>query len=351
MIKEISEKEYRAIPKNSSSSIKDFSMDKRKYHKKHILREVKDDENADDSQAVMMGRLVETLLMEPDTFDDQFFMSSVINIPGGMMGDFAVALAKHTVANTDPDGVVAEDFMTLAEMAHKDSCFKLKLETIVEKFVGSDAEVYYNERRIVMFNGLTVITANDVNNAERIVRELRENPNTSALVTLETGGQFEVINQMKIDGFEIDDLALKSMLDKVIINHRTRTITWYDLKCTWSVEKFYKEYYLFRRAYFQAYIYQQAVKALTLDPASPFYGYKVGLPAFIVCDSINYNQPLVYDVSEKDLEDAYIGFEKRGWKYPGVKEIIDDLKWALNKDIWNISRKNHQNSGRVKLEH
>lgn len=350
MIKKISEKEYRAIPRNSSSSLKDFSMDKRKYHKRHILGDGKEDED-DDSHAVMMGRLVETLLMEPEKFDEQFFMSSIINIPTGLMGDFAIALAKHTIDATDSDGTVTKDFMDLASKAHVDSKFKLSLETIVAKFVGSDAEIYYNERRIVQYNNLTVITANDVNNAERIVRELQENFVTSTIVNLKSSKQFEVLNQLKISDFEIDGMPLKSMLDKVIVDNLSKTITFYDLKCTWSVEKFYKDYYLFRRAYIQAYVYQQSLIALTKDPKSPYYEYTVGLPGFIVCDSINYANPLIFTVSEQNLKDAYKGFEIRGYKYPGVEEIIKDLQWAIKNDLWKISKKNYDNNGIVKLEH
>lgn len=355
MIKKITEKEYRAIPLNSSSSLKDFSVDRRKYHKKYILKEDKKSEEDDDSQAVIMGRLVETLLMEPEEFDNQFFMSSVVNIPGGFMGDFAIALAKHTVNATNEDGVITEDFMSLAEKAYVDSKFKLKLETVIGKFVGSDAEVYYNERRLVMFNNLTVLTANDVNNAERIVRELKENAITSTIVNLVTPAsvvkRYEVKNQMKVVGFKIGGMELKAMLDKVIIDHVTKTVQIYDLKCTWNVENFYKEYYLYRRAYIQAYVYYRAIEALTKDISSPCYKYTVLGPKFIVCDSINYYSPLIYDVSDKNLKDAFEGFEVRGYKYPGVRDIIKELQWAMDNDIWNISKSNYNNYGRVKLEY
>ena len=335
MIKDISEKEYRAIPRDSSSSLKDFSTDRRKYHKRFILGDKKADENKDDSHAVMMGRLVETLLMEPDKFDDQFYMSSIVTVPSGLMGDFASALARFTVEATNEDGVVTKDFMELAE-----SNFKLVLETVVGKFLGSDAEIYYNERRVVDYNNLTVITANDVNNAERIVQELKQNPITSTIVNLETSRRFEVLNQLKISDFEIDNFPLKSMLDKVIVDHTDRTIQFFDLKCTWNVENFYRDYYLKLRAYIQAKVYYEAIIALTKDKDSPFYNYKPLNPKFIVCDSINYYSPLIYEVSDKDLQDAYNGFEVRGYKYPGVKTIIEELKWAVEIDKWNISKKN-----------
>ena len=76
------EAEYRAIVMDSSSSLKEFSLDRRKYYKKYILNE---QVTEDDSKASIMGRLVETLLMEPDKFDERFYMSSCIASPSGMM--------------------------------------------------------------------------------------------------------------------------------------------------------------------------------------------------------------------------------------------------------------------------
>ena len=55
------EAHYRAIELDSSSSLKDFSMDRKKYFKKYILGDsVEEKEN----QAANMGKLVETLLLE-----------------------------------------------------------------------------------------------------------------------------------------------------------------------------------------------------------------------------------------------------------------------------------------------
>lgn len=288
--------------------------------------------------------------MEPEKFDDLFFMSSCANIPGGIMGDFVNALVKHSIAATDAEGEITVPFMDLAEKAHIDSKFKLGLETVVGKFSGSDAEIYYNELRIIQYNDLTVITANDVNNAEKIVRELKDNPITSTIINLKTNKHFEVINQMKVSGFYIDDIEMKSMLDKVIVDHKEKTIKFFDLKCTWNVENFYREYYLRLRAYIQAYVYQTALHSIVKDTSSPFYGYKVLLPAFIVCDSINYLSPLIYQVTEKNLLEAYHGFEIRGYKYEGVHDIILNLKWAIENDKWNISFENFSNNGIANLK-
>ena len=139
-------------------------------------------------------------------------------------------------------------------------------------------------------------------------------------------------------------------MDKVIIDHEQKTIQVYDLKCTWSVENFYSEYYLYRRAYIQAYLYYVAMDSLTISESSDLSGYTVLPPRFIVCDSTNYYNPLIYTLSEEDLKEAYEGFEHKGRTYPGVKELIKDLNWAINNNVWNISRKNYINNGLVNLK-
>ena len=53
-------------------------------------------------------------------------------------------------------------------------------------------------------------------------------------------------------------MKFKSMMDKVVVDHEKRTVQVYDLKCVWAVENFYEEYYLYRRAYIQAFLYWQA---------------------------------------------------------------------------------------------
>ena len=94
------ERSYRAIETDSSSSLKDFSIDRRKYYKKYVLHEVVDEK---DNQATNMGKLVETLLLEPEEFDNRFYMSSTVALPTGLMLEFVEALYRITDAAADGD--------------------------------------------------------------------------------------------------------------------------------------------------------------------------------------------------------------------------------------------------------
>ena len=338
------EAQYRAIYLDSSSSLKEFSTDRRKYHKKYILNEVVEDE---DSKAATMGRMVETLLMEPHLFDERFHLSTCMSTPTGLMLEFVEALYRHTVAATADDGTITRSFEDMCNDAYADSGFKIKLDAVLGKFIGSDAEVYYKEIREVRAKHLTVVTTQEIANAEKIVIELKTNPTTAEVVNLVDDVQYSVHNQLQVEGYEVFGHMFKSMMDKVIVDHKSKTVQVYDLKCTWSVENFYSEYYLYRRAYIQGFLYHKAAESWASEMG---YGdYEILLPKFIVCDSTNYSNPLVYAMTQDSMNNALDGFEYKGREYPGVAQLIGDLKWALDKDVWNISRENHINNGIVNL--
>jgi hypothetical protein len=336
---------YRAVNMDSSSSLKEFSLDRRKYYKKYILGDkVEDSEN----KASITGRVVETLLLEPEMFDERFYMSTCASAPTGLMLAFVESLYKHTAAATDEFGEVNRSFEDICKDAYVESGFKIKFDAVIGKFVGSDAEIYYKEMREVKSKGLTVVTTEDVTNAEKIVAELRTNSITANVVNLVNSSRYTIHNQFQIEGYSVEGHLFKSMMDKVVIDHEERTIQVYDLKCTWSVENFYEEYYLYRRAYIQAYLYYKAAESLTFE--GELYGYKALYPRFIVCDSTNYYSPLIYMLNLGDIYDAYEGFEHKGRKYPGVQRLIEDLSWAVENDVWNISRENYQNEGLVNIK-
>ena len=341
------EAQYRAVVMDSSSSLKDFSTDRKKYYKKYFLGEKVEDK---DSSAANMGRIVETLLMEPHLFDDKFYMSSCASTPTGLMLDFTEALYRNTRDATDEDGVVTRPMNELLEAAYRDSGFKIKYEAVIGKFIGSDAEIYYNEIRRVRTLNLTVVNTMEISIAEKIVEQLKTNSTTGPIVNLVNSSRYEIIDQMQVEGYTIDGHKFKSMLDKVVIDHDTKTISPYDLKCTWSVENFYEEYYLYRRAYIQAYLYYYAMLHLVKDEESPYYGYTINYLKFIVCDSTNYYQPLIYTLDFNDMADAYAGFVHKGRTYPGVQDLIAALTWCVETNTWNISHKNYLSNGIVNIK-
>jgi len=339
------ETNYRAKAIDSSSSLKEFSMDRKKYYRKYVLGEDVEDK---DTQAATIGRVVETLLLEPELFDERFYMSACASAPTGLMLAFVEALYKFSKEATDENGNITRTFEEISKDAYAESGFKIKYDAVIGKFVGSDAEIFYNEIRKVRAQNLTVVTTEDVSNAEKIVEELRNNPVTKDVVNLVSSPRYTVYNQLQVEEYVLDGLEFKSMMDKVVVDHEAKTVQVYDLKCTWSVENFLEEYYLYRRAYIQALLYYKAALHF-MNNTEEIRGYRVESPRFIVCDSTNYYNPLIYTLSDKDLEDAYNGFTHKNREYTGVATLIKDLKWAIENNIWNISRENSINNGLVNI--
>lgn len=341
------EANYRQINLDSSSSLKDFSFDRKKYFRKYIMN---DDVQEKENKASNMGKLVETLLFEPELFDEKFYMSTCVSEPTAMMLDFVEALYKHTAEATNEEGEINKTFEEISRLAYEDSGYKIKYEAVMAKFSGSDAEIYYDEIRTVRSRNLTVVTAQDVTNAENIVEELKTNFVTKEIVNLTSSKRYSVFPQLQIENYHVQGHAFKSMLDLVVCDHDEKTIQPYDLKCTWSVENFFEDYYLYRRAYIQGYLYYHACRAMTLDEDSEMYGYTIKNIIFIVCDSTNYMNPLLYPMTEDDMKKAERGFDHKGRRYPGVSDIIDDLQWALENNIWKISHENYVSNGVAKLK-
>lgn len=346
----LSESLYRDLLLDSSSSLKIFADSRYKYFKKFIEHVKTDDEDDNDNSSIIRGKLVETLLMEPKKFDEKFFLSSCAKSPTGLMLNFVNALYKHTVNCMTDDGKITRDFEALATDAYNDSGFKIKFDAVISKFSGSNAEIFYGEMLQVKLKGLTVVTTLDVTMAEKIVEHLKSSYVTKDIVNLIDSERFSVLTQYQIENFEIDGLPLKMMADKAIVDHVERTINIYDLKCTWSTEGFYDSYYLYRKAYIQAFVYYKGFLSLTLNPESEYYGYTINPTKFIVCDSGAFYEPLIYELTTDDLNDAYTGFEYKGRKYVGVYNIIQDLIFAYNTNVWNISRENYNNRGIVALK-
>ncbi|MEI8254029.1 MAG: hypothetical protein WCG25_10195, partial [bacterium] len=196
-------------------------------------------------------------------------------------------------------------------------------------------------------NNLTVVTTLDVTNAEKIVEELKTNFVTKDIVNLVSSDKWEVHKQLQVEGYKIGNLQFKSMMDLVHLDHVNKVIQVYDLKTTWAIENFMEDYYLYRKGWIQAYVYHCAIQHYR---NVNFSGYSIKPIQFIVCDSTNYYNPLIYALTFDDLKEAKDGFEYKGRKYEGVTSLVVALEWAQTENVWNLSKANYDSNGIVNLK-
>lgn len=337
-------KEYRQLDRLSASDLRLFTLDRRKFFRIVVMKE-QEKEKEEYSKSLLIGDIVHTLLLTPNEFDNKFLMSICPAPPTGLMLAFTEALYKHTMLSSDEEGNVGREFEEIAKDAHAESGFKQTLEVVLKKFKDSNAELYYDELRKAKAVKKTVVCVEDRGMAEKIVERVKTHPHTRDAfegVSREPE-RYIVYNELQIDDFEVDELPMKAMLDRVIIDRDRETITIYDPKVVWEVDRFYREYYLKRRADIQGYIYFKALFNYNFGDFTE--DYVINFPIFVACDSANFYAPINYQMTADDIDRAYDGFEEGGRKYEGVKDIIANIKWCQESGDWTTTKDINANNG------
>lgn len=354
----MTEAEYRALPIDSYSSLKLFSEDRRKYYKKFVLGEPVREE---DTPSLTTGSLVDCLLLAPSEFDSRYVLS-VSQVPSGQYGKFVEELMKVTLINTDENGEVTKEVEDMIEDAYNAVKFdrngnivdfkRDSLDTVKRKFLGTELEMYYRQLR--ESHGKTVIELSTLETAQAIVNELKTNFVTKDIVNLRTEefiivfNQFPIIGELSSTITQSVPFPLKCLVDKLVIDHKNKEIFPYDLKTTWDNENEFVANYFKYKYYIQASVYFYLIvewkkKQSSLD------NYTVHYPRFIVADSYNYKNPLIYKTTKQNFEQGMRGFLLKGRYHQGVVSIIKDIMWHREMGIWNISRKNYINNGIIEI--
>lgn len=349
----LTEKQYRALPYDNYSSIKDFIEDRKKYYKKWVLKE----EIVEDlSDSLKMGSLTDTLLFEPAEFDNRFALTNTQE-PTGQIGEFTKALYRRSVECRRDDGTLSRTFESLTKEAYNDVkfdragnivAFKRKndtFEAIVEKFTEGDSELYYRE--LMHSYGKIPVELFQVQGAERLVSTLKNNWVTKEIIGITNSKRYQVYNQLVIL-FEHLGQKLKSMLDKLVIDHVLMKITIWDIKTCWDNEREFQTNWYKYKYYIQAAVYYLAV--LWWAEKEGWKDYTIEFMRFVVVDSSNYQNPLIYETDAVNLQQGLEGFVMNGRYYPGVNRAIQDLTWHRANGIWEISRANHEGKGIVKIK-
>lgn len=340
MIKQKTAKEYRKLEVLSSSDLRTFAINRRKFYKEVILREKDDSEEEEYDKSLLVGDITHTLLLEPESFDSKYHLSVCPAPPTGKMLAFTESLYKHTMENIDSDGHILVDFEEIATQAHIDAGYSGKawrLERVLRDFKDSNGELYYKELRECSGTGKQVVCIADLTAAERIKATLLTHEYTSEIFEKTTDDRYIVLNEWKNEDFAYKGLKLKAMLDKIIIDTEDKIINIYDLKCVWDNNNFYRTYYLKRRAYIQALVYYWAIMNAENFPVN-LDDYLVEPPIFVAADSGDFYSPIKYRLHTEDMMRATKGFIEGDRYYIGVDDIVKQILWSTETGNWRSSK-------------
>lgn len=335
----LTEEQYHAFPLDSYSTLKDFLMSFKKYYKKYVSKEGFKEKDNQEHADLRFGSLVDVLKFEPDTFENQYLISTAV-VPSGQMLEFVNKLYSLTKEHTNEYGVLCRDMKLMIEESYNFvGVKKNSLDKFTERFL-VDKEGYDYYKELVSRNNKIVISSDEFNWAMSLVEYINKHPFTRDFFGFTTNDRFEVINQYKTIG-EINGLRLKGMIDKLIIDHKKKYIRIYDMKVMGSNIMFPYNY-LKLKYYIQNAVYTTLIR-------QEFPDYTVDPIRFITIDKTKQYAPVRVRTTEKQYEDAMNGFEINGRYYPGLMETIKNLLWHKEMEIWDCTQEVYENEGEMEL--
>lgn len=148
----------------------------------------------------------------------------------------------------------------------------------------------------------------------------------------------ELLHQVEVY-FQFENLDFKALLDGILIDHTNKTIQPFDLKTSSKSVYEFENSFLTYGYYRQCALYDYAIK----QKESPVYtyiedGYEVLDFIFIVVETKNYSYhpAVIYKTNENTRLAGMEGATVNNRFWPGVKQLVENYKWHLQNDEWDM---------------
>lgn len=309
-----------------------------------------------------IGNLVDFFILEcranleefENRFDEQFALLEGTK-SSAQVFELADILFDITEKSLDEKGEITSSFSTRFEAAlaqiqqGKTPKYKGKtVEKALEDFEANGKE-YYQKRLDNI--GKTIVDASLVEKAKTVAYSLLKDEFTADIFEDEGEENVEKLVKFPIEWIYTTKsgkkIPCKSEIDILHIDHNQQFIIPKDLKTNYDNESF--EYTYIKHSYYlQAAFYTLALKYWASQNGLETYG--ISPMEFVVGDtSANNRRPIRYQSSTDDILRGVKGFTMRGTYYRGVDELIEEISWAEDNDIWNCSKQVFDNKGVMKL--
>ena len=336
--------EYRDIKKLNQSILKKILISPKEY-----LKAKEKQENGEQSIAphFVFGSVVDIMLVgSKDEFEEKFVKipdeskcsESVKAIVDGVFAEM-VALEAN-------EGVVDRNVI-LKHCNNVGYYNNWKDDTRIDKIL-VDGKDYFELLKTTA--GKTTITNTEYARALSCVMALKSDEFTKPYVDKKHDKNVEFWDKFVIE-FNYKGFDLKGELDRVAINHSTKTITPIDFKTTGKpITGFQYEFFTYR------YDFQAAVYAwgLTYHPKIQELldkDYVIQDFLYIVVETNLVNDPMIFNVNADVLQIGFDGVTlNSGRTLEGFNKALDRLQYALDNNAWKFPMEYYLNGGKLNIE-
>jgi hypothetical protein len=315
---QISEQDYRDLPYPSYSLLSDI--------KKNGVEVIDGVRNTDigDLDGVMFGKLVDNLLTENKLPDNLYIVDKK---PSGKAKEILKALVKNISKMPNKRSLFHKDNLDIINNV----CKRLKYHKAGKKDNFDDTSESLKNKRISGLKNYSkyckvlmssknidddfIVTSYLYNEALKVVQVLKtEYP-------FLTDGTVQIIPQVKLC-HHVSGVMTKGMLDFVIIDHKNKTITAWDLKTgSYNAEDFVEKGYIGWNYYLQSSLYLELLwNELKLH--TKLRGYTLCNFHFMYCGRFE-KKPALFDIPPGAIKDGRNGFILKITNESGIEESIN----------------------------
>lgn len=325
----VSEEEYRNDDAISYSMLASFEREGFK-----IIPHLKDKKS---SEALRFGSLVDTILTEPEELDNKFLVSDISKVT-----EIILNIIKNVYENCDKTtNNLTEINRDLILNSIKEFNYQSnwKDDTRINKVI-EEGSSYFS--LLGLAGNKTLISQYEYDLAVSCVESIKNSEFTNKYFndTVDYFGEIEAFYQLKLK-YNKNGLNVRCMFDRVIVNHKTKTIQPIDLKTTGKDEEEFENSFLAWSYWIQSNMYSEILK-LIIEEDDYFKDFTI-LPFLFVVVNKNNKTPLVWcdvnNLEKGDRIDKYNNVHKY-WI-----DLYKDLKWHIDNEEYKYSLESIQNNG------
>lgn len=308
----------------------------------------------------IIGNGVDIQLTRPiEEFNQKFHISNLQNKPSDTIKSI-VNQVYDRVKETYPNIETIQNYNNAILDACNDHNYQpnWKTETRIAKII--EAWEYWEDLK--QAEGKVVLSQEENDLISQIVMSIRTNPTTSKY--FETSKDVEILDQLAIY-FSYCDIDCKALLDRVIVDHKNKTIQPIDFKTMGDQTIYFPKSLRQRRYDIQAAFYMQALFQWCIQQ-DKYLDYKILNFKFIVESTVNPGNPLVFTCSSELLDigkngrqpyklcdkpyisSEYITYMKFD-EIKGFHQLIEDYKWYMENEF-EKNRKIVESQGEFQLD-
>lgn len=296
------------------------------------------------SDALEFGSLVDILLTAPDTKSERFWTKTLVK-PSASLLELANALLV--------DLHILDEGMSY--ITHETIQKKIKVLDIWSNIKDPDKlQAKYDDpifweyiKESYEAKGKIIVSQEVLDAAEHCADVLKNHEYTRDFFV--ESDDIEILFQPSIL-YTFKGVKGKARLDLIIVDHKNKIIKPFDIKTGSEIPtKFINSFYKFKY-YLQVISYLLAIQSIT-ETVEEFKDYKIDTFKFLYVSKKLPDVPVIFEVEEKLLNSFADGWLSSTGEYvTGFLELVNNYKYAVENQIFNVERKVIEKEGRLTLE-